>query len=182
MLDIIIPLLIGSLISLISTVTGITLKHWLDNRRMKIALKEYPIRVLYDKQTEFLDKLSPLLSEINGYLSKIDVWLNEKSPEAKQKVKESAEANKPLGDMHQLIEQYFMYLPEKVIKEGEELFTHSLELTISQSSEKVWECFDILFKFQNIIRDFVGVENLSKDLLKSFGKQKRQQDKREQII
>jgi len=180
--DATIPLIIGGLISLVSTVTGITVKHWLDNRRMEAALKEYPMRVLYKKQTEFLDRLAPVLSEINGYLSKIDVWLGEKSPDAKQKAREAAEENKPLGDMRELLEQYFMYLPEKIIKEGEGLFAKGLELTSSQSSEKVWECFDILFKFQNTIRHFVGIENLSKDLLKSFGKQKSQVEKREQII
>jgi hypothetical protein len=92
MSDIIIPLVIGSLISLVSTVTGITLKHWLDNRRMKVAFKEYPIRVLYDKQTEFLDELAPLLGEINGYLANIDVWLHEKSPDAKQRLKKAGDA------------------------------------------------------------------------------------------
>lgn len=77
-------IIIGGLISLVSTITGIFIKYWLDKKKIESQIKLHPIQVIYNKQTEFFDKLAPLLLEINGYITTIDVWLEETTKEAKK--------------------------------------------------------------------------------------------------
>jgi len=175
-------LIVGGAISLVSTISGIMLKHWLDARIMATRFKEYPLKILYDKQTEFFDKVAPILGEINGFLSGIDIWIVEKSPDAKKNAQEAAQSNQPLGKLHELMESYFVYLPRNILESGQELFATGIALQDKLSSKSIWECFDLLFRFQNLIRHFAGTDNLSLDLIKSFGQRGPSSDESSQVI
>jgi hypothetical protein len=175
-------ILTGSAISLVSTISVIILKHWLDTRIMATRVKEYPLKTLYDKQTEFFDKVAPILGEINGFLSEIDVWIVEKSPDAKKRTQKTAQSNQPLGKLHELMESYFVYLPRNILESGQELFSKGIALQYKFSSKSIWECFDLLFRFQNLIRHFAGTDNLSLDLIKSFGQRNPYSEESSQVI
>ncbi len=172
----------GGAISLVSAISGILLKYWLDTRTAATRLKEYPLKTLYDKQTEFFDKLAPILGEINGFLSGIDVWIFEKSPDAKEKAQKAAQNNQPLGKLYELMESYFIYLPRGILESGQEIFAKGMILPNKLSSESIWECFDSLFQLQNIVRHFAGTDNLSRDLIKSFNPKGTYSKKRPQVI
>lgn len=82
--------LIGGLISLVSTLAGIALKHWFDLHKQEHETRRYPAEVLFNKQTEFYDKVFHIIPKINGYITAVDVWLWEKAPDANRKAKITA--------------------------------------------------------------------------------------------
>lgn len=152
----------------LAIVVGAVLKHWLDMRRLSIEVKHYPARVLYDKQTEFFDKLPPLLHEINGYITEIDVWLSEKTEKAKEELARASANNSCLFRFYDLVEQYHVYLPEKLISEANSLFSACFLLGQKSSYEQIDSCWKCFASFRNSIREFVGVEALSRELQEAF--------------
>jgi len=173
-------LLIGGLISLVSTLAGIALQHRFDLQKQERETRQYATQVLYGKQTEFYDKAAQILPEINGYITAVNVWLGEPGPDAKQKVKEFAKQTEPVWNLHEMMETYSMYLPEKVLQAGNQLFAECMCLPNSQTVERTDRCMDLLVSFQNTIRQAVGVDRISADLLKTFGTQEREEDSKTQ--
>lgn len=121
--------LIGGVISLVSTLAGILLQYWLEKRKLATQIKEHPTRVVYDKQTEFFDKLAPILLEVNSYISSIDVWLHETGKRARQKVKEVSDGNSSITEFEELLQHYYMYLPKDLLEEANELYAQGLFLS-----------------------------------------------------
>jgi hypothetical protein len=160
------------LLSLLSMAIGFFLQYWLDKKKHESQLKMHPLQVVYDKQTEFFDRLAPLLFELNRYISTIDVWLGESTSDARKKAKEAATDNVAVTKFNELLQQYYMYLPAKLLKEAKELFFEYLHLSTSLSHKQVFDNIENLFSFQNSIREFVGVDKLSHDLLKVIGSNK----------
>lgn len=169
--------LIGGLISLVSTLAGIFIKYWLDEKKLETQIKVHPIQVLYNKQTEFFDKLAPILLEINGYITIIDVWLRETTGDAKKRVQKAASNNSSVAKFDDLLQQYYMYLPEKLLNDAKELHSQCMSLGNSPSQKLAYDSINKLFSFQNTIREFVGIDKLSCDLLKAFGSQKEKDQK-----
>ncbi len=167
----IILVLIGGLISLVSTTTGIFIKYWFDKKKLESQIKLHPMQVLYNKQTEFFDKLAPLLLEINSYITTIDVWLGVTTEDAKKRVQKAASNTSSLAKFDNLLQQYYMYLPEKLIKDADELHSQCMELSIIPNTNLTYNCVNKLFSFQNSIRENVGIDKLSTDLLRAFGSQ-----------
>lgn len=165
-------LLIGGLISLISALSGIILQHILAMRKLVTETRQHPFRVVYDKQTEFFDALAPILLELNSYITAIDVWLGETSRDAPAKVEKAAQNNQAVTKFDDLLQRYYMYLPEKLLEEANQLHSECMFLSSKPNSDKTYECINLLFSFQNSIRQFVGVEKLSEDFLKAFSPQK----------
>jgi len=165
----------GALISLVSACVGFFFNFLLENRKYKNQIKTHPIQVLYSKQTEFFDKLAPLLFDLNSYITTVDVWLGESSANAKVKAKQKASENMSVTKYNDLLEQYFMYLPAKLLNQAQELHSECMILSISVTHEQANKCIDKLFDFQNSVRDYVGVDKLSHDFLKviEFKKSKR---------
>jgi len=161
--------LIGGLISLVSALGGITLQHLFYLLKQKRETRQYPTEVLFSKQTEFYDKAAKILPEVNGYITMVDVWLGETSPGAKQKASEYAKKSGPIWEFHELVESYFMYLPEKVLQAGNDLFSECMSLATSPTMQKSDRCIKLLFSFQNVIRECVGADKISDDLLRAFG-------------
>jgi hypothetical protein len=166
--------LIGGLISLVSALAGISLQHLFDLRKREHETRRYPTEVLFNKQTEFYDKAAYILPRINEYITTVDVWLGETSPAAKQKVKEFAEKTGPIWEFNEVMESYSMYLPEKILRAGNELFAECTFLSNSPTIARTEQCMSLLLSFQNAIRECVGTDKISADLLKAFGTQGRE--------
>jgi hypothetical protein len=136
-------------------------------------LKQHPFKVVYDKQTEFIDKLTPVLDGLNGYITTIDVWLGEKSAEAPKRVKEAVENSKSVSEFFELLNHYQLYLPEILLKKGQELHTEIMFLSNKPNTVKTYECINMLFAYQNTIREHMGVDKLSEDFLSALSKRKK---------
>lgn len=161
-------LLIGGLISLVSALSAIYLQHKLSMKKLISETRQYPFQVVYNKQTKFFDELAPILIDLNSYITAIDVWLGEKSKDAPIKVKQYAENNKAVTQLYDLIQNYFMYLPEKLLEEANNLHSECMILSSNPNMNKTYECINLLFAFENSIREFVGIEKLSEDFFKAF--------------
>ena len=175
----VILVLIGGLISLVSTLAGIALQHWFDLRKQEHETRRYPTEVLFNKQTEFYDKAANILPKINGYITAVDVWLGETAPDAEHKAKQFAEETGPIWEFNELMETYSMYLPEKILRAGNNLFAECIFISNSPTLERTERCINLLFSFQNTIRQCVGVDKISADLLKAFGTRERQTTRKE---
>ncbi|MFB3896948.1 MAG: hypothetical protein ACE14V_11670 [bacterium] len=106
---------------------------------------------------------------MNGFITTIDVWLQENTPEAKENVNSSSQRTKSLWEFQELLDRYSIYLPENIIRAGREFFVECLSLSNLPSKQKAEQCINLLFSFQNTIRDCVGADRISTELLKSFG-------------
>lgn len=164
----IIPLIVGGTISLVSALAVIILQHKLSMQKMVVETRQHPFRVVYDKQTEFFDKLVLILDDLNSYITSINVWIGETSSDAHSKAKEAAENNAAVGEFYDLIQRYYMYLPGKLLNEANKLHSECMFLSTNYKEDKTFECIDLLFSFQNTIREFVGVDKLSEDFQKAF--------------
>jgi hypothetical protein len=162
-------LLVGGLVSLVSTISGIVVTHWLEVRREAKKVKQHPTEVVYNKQTEFFDKIVIILDQINGYLTEIDVWLEEDSDKPQKRLKQVVAHNEPLTLLTELLEKYYIYLPNKIVDDTNTLFLECIKLLSHTSHGQVEKCFNLLFNLQNIIREVIGTDALSHDLFKAFG-------------
>ncbi len=102
-------LLIGGLISLISTLLGISLQHIFIIIKSKSELILHPFHVVYNKQIEFFDKLA-LLFYINSYKTTIDVWLGEKSAITPKRLNEALKNTSALNAFENIIQQQMNYM------------------------------------------------------------------------
>ena len=171
--------MIGGLISLVSTLAGIALQHRFDLQNQEHETRRYPTEVLFNKQTEFYDKTANILPKINGYITTVDVWPGETTPDAERKAKQFAKKTAPVWEFNELMEAYAMYLPEKILRGGNELFAECLFISNSPTLERAARCSNLLFSFQNTIRECVGADKISADLLKAFGAREREKTRRE---
>ncbi len=168
-------LLLGSFISLISAIVGTVLQHVLTIRRMIHETKIHPSRVLYDKQIEFLDALALLFDGINCYITMLDVWLGERGEKAKTKLEKAVRNTECLTQLGQLLQQYSMYLPSELLHRLNTLQEECWSLSSKRSLDKTFRCINLLFETQNFVREFVGVDRLSQDLMKAMGREPRRE-------
>ena len=171
-------LLAGGLISLISAATGIWLQHFLNMRKMVHEAKLHPSRVLYDKQIEFLDSFSPLFDEINGYVTSIDVWLAERTETATVKVEEAMRNTSCLAEMDKLLHQYYLYIPSELLDKINTLSSTCWILSNAPDLDKTYQSINLLFETENAVREFVGVDKLSQDLMKAMGRKTPRKQKK----
>jgi len=161
-------LLLGGLISLVSALATIYLQHRLSMQRLSAERRQHPFTVVYDKQTAFFDALASLFLELNGYITTIDVWLGETTPEAPARVSEAVANSACVQKLEALIEQYYMYLPEDLLRQVKDFHGKCFSLTQAPSTQLTYEAIHELFALQNGIRQFVGIEKLSEDFLSAF--------------
>lgn len=133
---------------MVSTLTVMFLRHRFEMRRLALEAKQYPFRVVYDKQTEFFDALAPTLFEMNCYIGTIDVWAGETSVDAHSRVQEAMKNTSCLMQFDELLRRYHMYLPEKILEEANHLHGQCMLLSNSADTNKTYECFNNLFAFQ----------------------------------
>jgi hypothetical protein len=159
--------------AIVSTAVGMLLTHVLERRKARFNIRSYPLQVLYSKQTEFFDKLIPLLDQLNGYITTIDVWLGERGKRAAEEVRKASGNCSCVDSLATLLEQYYLYLPRELLNEAKDLRWKCFDLRQSPTLQKTEQGIDALFEFQNSVRRFVGVDELSRDLLKAFGSESR---------
>ena len=163
--------LIIIVIPVLGTMGGFVLQHILSVRKMRYESKLHPSRVLYDKQIEFLDALPPVFDELNGYITTIDVWLGEKGEKAEAEVREAVRNTAGLTHLHELLERYYMYLPSELLVRLKKLSGECWVLSsTSPDTNKTDNCIHLLFETQNAVRRFVGVDELSQDLMRAIGR------------
>jgi hypothetical protein len=160
--------ILGGLISLISAVVGILLQHFLSIRKMLHESKVHPSRVLYDKQLEFLDALALLFDQINGYITTMDVWLGERGDKAKAEVEKARQNTGCLTELEQLFQKYSLYLPSELLDKLNLLKSECWLLSSHADLDKTFHAINLLFETQNFVREFVGVDRLSQDLMKAL--------------
>ena len=169
MQDSVILIIVGGALTLVSSLATTILQHWLSLRKEEHETRRYPREVLFKKQTEFFDRVTPILQRVNEYITTIDVWLGGASPDAEQKVQEAAKKTGVVWEFHELMERFSMYLPDKMLLAGNALLGRCLQLSRLPTMKTAECCIRLLISFQNIIRECVGVDKLSEDLFKAFG-------------
>lgn len=168
-------ILVGSAISLVSAAIGILLQHFLSIRRLIHESKIHPSRVLYDKQIEFVDAVTPLFDQINGFITTLDVWLGESGEKAKKTVETAAKNTAYISELDRLLEKYQMYLPSELLAKFNTLKWECWSLSNKPDLDVTFRSINLLFEIQNLVREFVGVDKLSEDLMKAIGRKPQKQ-------
>ena len=163
-------ILVGGTISLVSAAIGILLQHFLGIRRLIHESRTHPSRVLYDKQIQFLDTVAPLFDQINGYITILDVWLGEKGEKAKAEVKTAARNTACISELGRLMLKYEMYLPSELLGKLNTLSRECWFLSSKPDLDATFRSINLLFEVKNFIREFLGVDKLSQDLLTAIGR------------
>ena len=157
-----------ALIAVFSLVLGQVLQHLLELRKRRAQLKDYPSRVLYDKQVQFFDAVASVLVEVNVYLNRIQGWLGIGTMDRAQ---QEADSNDCVAKLFALIERYQTYLPAELLADVEELTKHCMLLqTIGGPAlEQVDRARHQALILQNKIRKFVGIDVVSAELIRALG-------------
>ncbi len=162
-------LVVGSIITLVTTLIILAVKRRHETRR-------YPTEVLFNKQTEYYDRIAQALPAVGAFAESVG---DRAIPLAEwDSAKVANDRNRPVVELHELTERYSMYLPEKVLRAEWALFFECRRLSVctapsrAQSADDASHCTDLLYSFQNAVRESVGADKISEDLLKAFGAEK----------
>jgi hypothetical protein len=166
--------LAGGAVSLLSTIAGMVVQHILEMRKVRHQLREHPFTVLYNKQTEFLELLAPVLGKVNSFIAEIQACLAGGTPGGVRKARGAASDNGALIKFDDLIQRYHAFLPAELVREAGSLLAESLRLSESPTTGQASRCMTHLFDFQNSVRGFVGVDALTNDLMKTLGKRTKE--------
>ena len=169
--------IVGGAVSLVSALATIIVQHWLDLRKVRSQLREYPSRIIYDKQMQFFERMLSLFDRLNGYITRIDVWLGESGKKAREEVEEAAKDSYHVGVFSQVIDEYYLYLPKSFLEEARNLLTLCRELGQDPTKEGAYNAIRALFSFENKVREQMGVDALSAELLKAFGAGKKERQR-----
>lgn len=152
-------------------------QHLLEMRKAQMELRHHPMTVIYGKHVQFVEAVFPILRRLNSFITSLDVWLAEKGAKAAAEVAERAKDTKAIWDFRDIIEAYALFLPATVIEEANSLFAECLFLSNAPDSKKAHACIERLFKFENSLRHFMGVERLSEELFKALGSHRKSRQK-----
>jgi hypothetical protein len=138
--------------------------HLLEMNRRTLAVREHPSRILYDKQVEFFDSLAPLLEKLKEHTTAIDVWLEETAAVPPERLKEVRDGSSCVAELDELLQRYCLYLPAKVLGEGQGVVMSCHSLLAKPGARPPYQCLGDVFAFENTVREFVGVDQLSQEL------------------
>jgi hypothetical protein len=164
---------VGGLISLVSSVVTDFFRQQWERQKLDIQARQHLAQAIYTKQTEFFDKLHPTLGSLNSFIVAIEMHINHlQSVGGGEATAGAVRAPKAavVMDFNELVEQYYVYLPHGLLEAARQLFSQCFELHMSPSKEGADECLDGLLEFQNVMREFAGIDKLSSDLGRAFGK------------
>ena len=111
--------------------------------------------VLFDKQVEFFDKLMPVLHNVNCYITTLEVWSGETGKTAGKQLKNTLKKDACFKALQELLDQYYIYIPEDVSSKADQLQLHCLMLQNTQLQDATAGCIDLLFGLQNDIRKYI---------------------------
>jgi len=157
----------AALIAVFSLVLGQVLQYVLELRKRRAQLKDYPSRILYDRQLQFIDAAAPVLVEVNTYLNRVQAWLGVGTMDRAQ---QEADYNDCIAKLFGLIETHQNYLPAELLMAVEELTKHCMLLQTvgGLTLEQVDRARDQAFTLQNKIRRFVGIDAVSAELIRAL--------------
>jgi hypothetical protein len=166
---------VGGTISLVAAVIGILLQHFLSIRKLIHESRIHPSQVLYNKQIEFIDAMWPLFDQINGYITALDVWLGEHGEKAKREVEKAAKNTSFISEMDRLLNRYEMYIPSGLLGKLNDLKLKCWSLSSNPDPNVTFRAINLLFEIQNLVREFIGVDKLSLDLMKAIGQKPKKE-------
>lgn len=114
---------------------------------------------LFDKQIEFFDKLMPVLHEVNCYITTLDVWSGETGKAAGKQLRKALKKDACLRALQEILEQYYVYIPEDLSSELNQLHLRCMMLANSQADDATVACADLLLGLQNNIREYISSAN-----------------------
>ena len=117
---------------------------------------EYRAMVIFDKQVEFFEKLMPVLHEVNCYVTTLDVWCGDKGKDTGQAFKKALKKSDCVKALQELLDQYYIYVPEALSNEISQLHLQSIKLENSSTQEAIAACAELLFGLQDNIRKYIN--------------------------
>ena len=165
-----ISVIIGGFISLLTTIVVMYYNH---KHEMKKLLRQQPSKILYEKQIQFFDSITPLYHNINNFITTLDVWLREEGDKSKIKFQDASKNTDCLDKLWELRDRYYLYLPETLLGKITKLVFDCYDLSQNPNAKQSYYCTNLLDDFYNSLREYIGIERLSEEFLQAFGPKKR---------
>jgi hypothetical protein len=159
--------LLGGLISLVSTLSVLAIQHLMEREKTKLSFKKHSLTVVYNEQIEFIKKIYPIHKELIGLMYYIET--------------SNINGNKTILDksiklkLQKLSKQYYdivygghYFLPAAIVKSNYLLLSKLYELQMSPAKKPASEFREYIGYFSNDLRAMIGVDPLTKDIVSSF--------------
>ena len=75
-----------------------------------------------------------------------------------------------MAELEQLIQKYYLYLPSELIDKLNSLMSECWLLSSNADLDKTFHAIELLFETQNFVREFVGVDKLTGELMRALGR------------
>jgi hypothetical protein len=154
----VLPIIVGGVLSLVSTVVGALVHHYIWVRGLKYSRQANMAAGFHRSQMAFFKQLPAELDKINGYATTAEVLFEQGEAE-----KAAAYLKEHLADfsgLHRLLAKYKLILPSQLIDRGGALVTQCHALAWQPSQEAANDCVASLFKYEDLVREYIGVEPL----------------------
>ena len=86
-----------------------------------------------------------------------------------------------LTELEQLLQKYYLYLPSELLDKLNSLMSECWLLSSHADLDKTFHAIGLLFETQNFVREFVGIDKLSGDLMRALGHRKARESKKPEI-
>ncbi len=120
-----------------------------------LHIRDFKSIVLFDKQIEFFDKLMPVLHAVNCYVTKLEVWSGEAGKAAGKQLKRALKKKACFKALQELFDQYYVYIPEDLSNQVDQLYFRGLELANNPREQEVKSCLELLFCLRDNIRKHI---------------------------
>jgi len=155
-------------ISLFTAIVVVAVQQLLGLSAQMRETRQYPGQVLFDKQMECYEKLVDLLAGIEVYISSAEASSDEPSWHIQLTGHEGAHLR-----LHELIRQYGVYLPMRVLIAATRLFVRCCSLAEAPTEENAKLSRADLRSLDDEIRTCMGVDKISQEFLQAFGEAER---------
>ena len=163
----------GGVVSLVTYSVSLLIQHFTEVRKLTQQLRQHPTTIVYDKQKEFVEKFSPIFRMLSKDITSIGFHSIEGSPNPAINVGNLMGKNSSLEKFSNLIDEYYPFLSSHILSKANDLFLECGKLRSASSFDKVDSCLCTLNQFLNALRNSIGVDDISKELLNAFNIKKR---------
>lgn len=154
----VLPIIVGGALSLVSVGVGALLQHYIWVRGLKHSSQANMAASLHRSQMAFFKQLPAELDKINGYATTAEVLFEQGEPE--KAVAYLKEHLAEFSGLYRLLAKYKLILPAQLIDGGGALVTQCHALAWQPSQEAANDCLASLFKYEDLVREYIGVEPL----------------------
>ena len=154
----VLPIIVGGVLSLVSAAVGALVQHYIWVRGLKYSRQPNMAASLHRSQMTFFKQLPAELDKINGYATNAEVLFEQGEAE-----KAAAHLKEHLADfsgLYRLLAKYKLILPAQLIDRGGDLVAQCHGLAWQPSQEAANDCVASLFKYVDLVREYLGVEPL----------------------